>query len=304
MNINKEFVDIIKNTERTPIFVDENNLLYRAFYVFSPDKFRSAQGLPNGHLFGLCQNIRTMDKLGYEIFMCEDSNCTWRKNLNEDYKANRDHTSESGTQFWKDYSKIRDLLSDLDHAHVLHADGAEADDLMYTGATLCSLMKRKNYIFTADKDLLQSINEYTSVVRKVTLAGNEEISLGSPEYIEKFPVEPSKLPLYRAFKGDGSDNLEPPVKRLPKDLILDLVDYLYEKHTLDGYEIKKKSHDKWIKALYENWNKYMTNYKVMKLKPIEFDIIEKSSKGSYEKICKDYDLFQFLKYIHELHNNI
>ena len=81
--INSDFYNIIMKKERTPIFVDINNLLYRSYYVFSPDKFKSKQGLPNGHLFGLCQNLRTMDKLGYEIFLCEDSPCNWRKELNE-----------------------------------------------------------------------------------------------------------------------------------------------------------------------------------------------------------------------------
>lgn len=300
--INQEFLNIIENTDRIPIFVDLNNLLYRNFYVFNPDKFKSAQGLPNGHLFGLCQNIRTMDKLNYEIFLCEDSKCSWRKSLTEDYKANRDHSSESGTQFWKDYPKIRDLISDLDHAHTLLSEGFEADDLMYTGAVICDKLKKKNYIFSADKDLMQAITKYTSIVHKVTLAGNEEVTLNSKEYLDKFPVEPKKLPLYRAFKGDASDNLEAPVKRLPKDLLLDLVDYLYEHNNLSGYKIQKKSHEKWIKQLVDNWNKYSINYKVMKLNPIDFEVVKKSEPGSYMKVCNDYDLFQFLKYNNELHN--
>lgn len=296
---NSKFAEIIMNTNRKPIFCDLNNLLYRAYYVFTPDKFKSSQGLPSGHLFGLCQNIRTMDKLGYEIFLCEDSPCNWRKNLNEDYKANR-NPSEKGTEFWKDYQKIRDLISNLDHAHSLYSDGYEADDIMYSAAKLCSEAHIPCSIFSSDKDLMQALDENISIVHKVTLSGNEEILYNSDEYNEKFPVEAKKLPLYRAFKGDTSDNIEAPVKRFPKDLTLDLVDYLYENKSLKDYQLKKKSHEKWLKQLVENWQQYLGNYQLMKLNIIDFEVLDKSPKDSYKQVCKDYDLFQFYKYISEL----
>ena len=297
-NMNEDFIHIVKNTDRIPIFVDLNNLLYRAYYVFTPDRFKSKQGLPNGHLFGLCQNIRTMDKLGYEIFLCEDSPCNWRKELNEDYKATRE-PSENGTLFWKDYPKIRDLISDLPHVHSIYANNAEADDLMYSGAKICSKLGIKCMIFSADKDLMQALDDNIKIVHKVTLSGNEEVIYPSEEYNEKFPVSPEKLPIYRAFKGDASDNLNSPVKILPKDFILDLVDYLDTNGNLSNYKVKKESHKKWLKQLVDNWNSFLNNYKVMKLKVIDFEFRHKSPKGSYIEICKNYDLFQFLKYIEE-----
>lgn len=294
-----KFIDIINTTNRKPIFVDINNILYRSYYVFPPEKFKSSQGLPSGHLFGLCQNIRTMDKLNYEIFLCEDSPCEWRHHLKEEYKSNRESLG-----FYKDFQKIRDLISNLDHAHTLQSDMYEADDIMYSAAKICSELNRDCDIFTADKDLLQSLDEHITVVKKVTLKENEEIKYKSEEYNKLFPVEPKKLAIYRAFKGDSSDNLEIPVKRLPKDLLLDLVDYLYENNSLANYQIKKKSHEKWIKELINNWTNFLDNYNIMKLNKIPFNVLDKSDKNSYIKVCKDYDLFQFSKYINELEHNI
>ena len=206
------------------------------YYVFSPDKFKTKQGLPNGHLFGLCQNIRTMDKLGYEIFLCEDSKCEWRRELNEDYKANR-QPSEGGTEFWKDYPKIRDLISNMSHAHSLASSGFEADDIMYSAAKICSRNNIKCKVFTMDKDLLQALDENIDIVHKVTLKENEEIKYDSPEYWEKFPVKPELLPYFRAFKGDSSDNLIAPVKRFPKDLAIELSQYLKDNGSLKDYNI-------------------------------------------------------------------
>lgn len=291
----EDFIEILETTDRIPIFVDLNNLLYRNYFVYSPDKFVSKKGLPNGHLFGLCQGLRTMDKLGYEIFLCEDSKCEWRQQLNEDYKAQRESKG-----FHKDYPLIRDLISNLDHAHSLQAKGFEADDIMYSAANICSNKNIKCYIFSTDKDLMQALNENISIVHKITLSGNEEVSYNSDYYNEKFPVEPKKLPYYRAFKGDTSDNLPIPVKRMPKDLLLDLVDYISEHKGLAGYNIKKESHRKWIKLLIENWDTYLTNYKLMKLNNIQFLVLPKSKKDSYISVCEDYELYQYQDYIREL----
>ena len=293
----EKFLNTISNG-RTPIFVDLNNILYRMYYVFSPDKFKSSQGLPNGHLFGLCQTLRTMDKLGYEIFLCEDSKCEWRRELNEDYKSNR-QPSEGGTEFWKDYPKIRDLISNMPHVHSLASSGFEADDIMYSAAKICSRNNIKCKVFTMDKDLLQALDENIDIVHKVTLKENEEIKYDSPEYWEKFPVKPELLPYFRAFKGDSSDNLIAPVKRFPKDLAIELSQYLKDNGSLKDYNITKKSHEKWIKQLADNWSDYCKNYRVMKLNDIEFTMLEKSKLNSYQQVCKDYDLFQFYSYIKE-----
>ena len=294
----EEFIEIINNTDRIPVMVDLNNLLYRAYYVFPPEKFKSSQGLPNGHLFGLCQNLRTLDKKGYEVFLCEDCNCTWRKDLSESYKSNRDNPDRP--KFYKDFQRVRDLISNLEHFHTLYSEGYEADDIMFSAAKICSSMNKKCYIFTADKDLMQALDSNVSILHKVTLKENEEVHYNSPEYNEKFPVEACKLPYYRAFKGDTSDNLGIPVKRLPKDLLLDLVDHLYEHHSLKDYTIKKKSHEKWIKQLADNWDIYQTNFKLMKLNSIDFEVLEKSPLDSYKQVCKDYDLFQFYSYVSEI----
>ena len=287
--IDSTFYNIIKNTDRTPIFVDLNWVLYKSFFVFTPDKFKSR----------LVQLLKTLDKLKYETFLCEDSNCTWRRELNSEYKATR-NPSENGTSFWKDYPKIRELISDLPHTHALVSNGNEADDVMFSAAKICSQNGIKCFIHSADKDLLQSIDDNISILKKVTLKESEIIDANSEYYTSQFPVEPSKLPIYRAFKGDSSDNLIAPVKRFPKDLTLDLVDYLAENGAIAEYKIKKESHRKWISKLCENWELYLKNYRLMKLRIIDFSVEPRQPAGSYIHICDNYDLFQFKKYVQEI----
>ena len=295
-----DFLNLVSNSGRTPIFIDLNNLLFRYYYVFSPDRFKTPQGLPNGHLFGLCQTLKTLDRLGYISFICEDSNSSFRHKLNENYKANRD----GNVSFYKDFERIRCLISDLPNTYTLVANGYEADDVMYSAAKLCSKNNIQSLVFTMDKDLLQVLDKNTSVVHKVSLSEMEVICYNSNEYNDLFPVEPVKLPIYRAFKGDKSDNLEIPVKRLPKDLMLDLIDYLYENNSLSGYSIKKESHKKWIKQLIDNWNEFLNNYKIMKLSPIEFNVLDKFPSGSYINVCKEYNLLQFKDYIENIKKEV
>lgn len=300
--MNSELLEIISNG-RPNVVVDISWVFYRSFYVFSPDKFRTSQGIPNGHFFGLVQSLRTFTRLGYNVFLCEEGKCNFRKELNENYKATR-QPSEKGTEFWKEYPKVHDLISDLDNVYCVQNQNYESDDIMYSIAKLCSLNNIKCLIHTADKDLYQALDNNISILKKITLKSSEIVTYDSDEYSSKFPVKPFQLPLYRAFKGDTSDNLEPVIKRFPKDLLLDIVDYLTSHANLAGYEIKKDSHKKWIKQLVseECWNKFLNNYKVMKLNIVDFDFIPRSPKNSYIKICDDFELTQFKSFIESLHN--
>lgn len=293
-----KFLEIINNGKPN-VAVDISWVMYRSFYVFSPDKFTTAQGIPNGHFFGLIQCVRTLTKLGYNVFLCEEGKYNFRKELSEDYKGTR-QPSENNTEFWKDYPKIEALMSDLDNVYILKNNNYESDDIMYSVAKICSNNNIKCLIHTADKDLYQSLDNNISILKKVTLKQLDLITYDSDEYKDKFPVEPDKLPLYRAFKGDASDNLEAPVKRLPKDLLLDIVDYLSENNNLAGYQIKKPSHKKWIQKLIEAWPDFIRNYKLMKLSIIPFDFVEKPEKGSYKEICNKYELNQFKQFIESL----
>lgn len=296
----KSLQDILNETDKIPIFIDLSNILYRSMFVFKPDRFKAPNGEPNGHLFGLCQLLRTCSKKGYIIFLCADSKCEWRQNLNENYKSNRD-SSIRVVDFYEQYDIINGLLSDLPDSYFLYYENTEADDIMFSCSKICSDMKRENLILSSDKDILQALDEYTTIVHKVMLNENEEIKYKSEEYYKLFPVEPSRLAYYRTFKGDKSDNIKPIIERFPKDLMLDLVEWLSTTNEpLRKYEVKKESHKKWINKLQDNWEQFGINYCLMRLSPVDFRIKYKANPGTYEKICEEYGLYQYWSYINSL----
>lgn len=299
--------DILKGTDKIPIFIDLSNILYRSMFVFKPNKFKAPNGEPNGHLFGLCQLLRTCSKKGYIIFLCADSKCKWRQDLNENYKSNRDSSIRT-VDFYKQYDIINGLLSDLPDSYFLFYENTEADDIIFSCSKICSNMKRENLILSSDKDLLQALDEYTTIVHKVMLNENEEIKYKSEEYYKLFPVEPSRLAYYRTFKGDKSDNIKPIIDRFPKDLMLDLTEWLStDNKLLREYEVKKESHKKWIDKLKEDWEQFNINYSLIKLDLVDFKIKCKAESGTYEKLCEEYGLYQYWSYINSLkikHNNL
>lgn len=294
--------NIIKESNKIPIFIDLSNILYRSMFVFKPDKFKAPNGEPNGHLYGLCQLLRTCYKKNYLIFICADNKCEWRQELNENYKSNRDSSIRT-VDFYKQYNLINGLLSDLPDSYFLYKENTEADDIMFTGAKICSELKRQAFVLTSDKDLLQTLDEYVTVVHKVMLNENEEIKYESEEYNKLFPVRPKELAYYRAIIGDKSDNIKPVIQRFPKDLAQDIAHYLseYEWFDIGFFRPKKESHDKWITKLKDNWEQYYNNYRLMWLDKLDYiNIMDKPEKGTYKNICEEYGLYQYWSFINSI----
>ena len=75
-----------------------------------------------------------------------------------------------------------------------------------------------------------------------------------------------------------------------------------EHNSIKGYSFNKASHEKWIRLLVNNWDQYMSNYRLMKLRVVPFNIVQRSKKDSYKEVCDYYELTQFKDFIESLHN--
>lgn len=301
---NTDFVRLCKEKMKDIVLVDLSWVLYRSYFSFPQGKFVAPNGHPNGHLFGLVKLIQTLDRMGFLVFLCEDGKCEYRKNLNEHYKEGR--TSQG---FYKDYDLIHSLVNDLDNVYCLSNKEMEADDIIYSASMLVD-DNTYCYIHSADNDLYQCLKRPNVRISKSIKYGDiSSITSTSPEYTDKYPVPPRLLPMYRALRGDSSDNLPPPVPRLPKKLIVRLCDFFDKDEdsiyaAFNKFVFEKESERRWINLLKENFGSFTLNYKMMKLDVIDFDIVHKVDKGNSSSIAQEYGLYQYSNYLILKSNNV
>lgn len=256
---------------------------YKSYYVH--EDFENGNGVKTGHLYGMSNLVQRILTIAPDalIIMCEDYGAKERKELDENYKANR--KENIFTDIW-DYA--HDLYADFPNIQFAYNEGYEADDMMF------SISRIKNYnnhfiIISGDNDLMQALDSTTMIARKVTYKGLQNIITPNSDYYkEKFQdLPPEKIPIYRAIIGDKSDNLKPIKSRFPKK-----VAYYYAKNypMLDPsiFDPKEAQYLSFI----DESELYKSNLKIMQLTPIDINIQIKN-KGRSRWTMDELELAQF-----------
>jgi len=126
------------------------------------------------------------------IIFTWESNGSWRRDLLSTYKP----PNPKSKTFLKQLTDIQTILYLLNHEQY-HSMTNEADDVI---ATLASILNGNKLIYTIDKDIMQTINDYTHIYNGKTIITESDV-------IKKFNVKPSQIPDFLAIKGDTSDNI-------------------------------------------------------------------------------------------------
>ena len=208
-----------------------------------------------------------------ELYLCLDGcNTKGKKLLGDDYKSGRNESAKQNV-----YQALYTFISLLDskRIHICYNSEYESDEIIYT---LSRILEGDKCIVSGDKDLLQSINKQVSVDNRSDKLITESL------YYEKygelfFGIEPRKLPLYRAIVGDASDTLKPPVPRFPRKLAAKITkDFNYQgclptkEELISLSEKYTASEKKKINTLLDAYDKFKTNFDIMKLNVIAEDI--------------------------------
>ncbi len=118
------------------------------------------------------------------------------------YKAQR---PEMPADLVPQFDSVRRVL-DAYGVRAIEVEGEEADDCIATLSTRASKDGIRTAIVSGDLDLLQLVDERTTVV--VTRRGITDMIRYDPQAVrERFGLDPGQLPDYRGLKGDPSDNL-------------------------------------------------------------------------------------------------
>ena len=254
---------------KTLTIIDTFGFFFRSYFALPP--LRNSDGFPTGLLTGfinLIDGLHRDHKTDYIVFALDSKGKTFRHELYDAYKANRDEAPED---LKKQLPIAIDWIREMGFAS-LEKEGYEADDII---ATLAKYGKEQGLsvrIVSHDKDLYQMIENgkvvmYDSVKRK---------EITEQECFDKFGVMPKDFINFQAILGDSSDNV-PGVKGIGKVGASKLIN---QYHTLESiYEnIEQCGTPRIQKLLLESEEKAFLSRELVTMK---------------QDVFKDFDLESF-----------
>ena len=194
--------------------IDGNSYVYRAYYAIK--SLTNAKGFPTNAIFGFTNMLLKIirDKRPEGLVVSFDSpELTERHVIFEQYKATR---KETPADLVLQLPHIRKMISAF-HIKIFEMPGYEADDIIGTIAKKASSTGSYVYIVSADKDMMQLVDDRIKVYDPM-----KDRVLDRAYVIEKFGVGPERVTEYMALTGDAVDNI-PGVKGIGDKTAKDLL---------------------------------------------------------------------------------
>jgi len=213
------------------VIIDVHNTLYAGYHAFvgkltSNSKYNTthAQAAIYGFFRIVTSRLKHLPHFSH-VFLCFDEGQSFRYKLYPEYKSHRKNKTSVNTEEQEEIRKgIRDALKDLYDLqgclpwYCVRRPDTEGDDLI---AALCcqTYGQVHKQIISADKDILQLVNPWTTVWNRKTeiTAANfaEQVSVKLTRNSKKagktterlFFNDPTEWYLFRILTGDKSDSI-------------------------------------------------------------------------------------------------
>ena len=192
---------------KTLILIDGHALAFRQYYALERTNMKTKDGTPTWAVYGFFKAIFDLlknenlapDSIGVAF---DVSHHTFRTELYEDYKANRETMPDSlSTQM----GFICEGLNAFG-IPIYTKEGFEADDLIGTISARASQRGDETLILTGDQDSFQLVDKEGLV--KVLIPSQGILKeYGWEQVYEKLGVYPNQVVDYKALRGDTSDNI-------------------------------------------------------------------------------------------------
>nr|MCR5698584.1 DNA polymerase I [Treponemataceae bacterium] len=205
--------------DKTLYIIDSYGLIYRSYYAFISRPLVNEKNENVSALYGFFNNLLSLiqkNDVKYMAAAFDSIGKTFRHVMYPEYKATRQKTPEDL------HAQIPFIQETLEKAGVkiLQNEGFEADDII---ASLCKKANENGWncrILSSDKDLMQLVNEKTSMIKsdKIggwTLSGIEEVQ-------KEWGVMPEQMLDILSLVGDTADNV-PGVKGIGEKTAIKLL---------------------------------------------------------------------------------
>jgi DNA polymerase-1 len=197
--------------------IDASGYVYRAFHALPA--LTTTRGVPTNAVYGFTTMLTKLlrEERPPAIAVVFDApGETFRDELFGDYKANRTPMAD---ELRPQLGYVRRVVEAL-RLPVIEVPGVEADDVIGTLAAQAGRAGLGTVIVTADKDMMQLVDERTTMLD--TVRGRR---IGPAEVRERFGVEPLLVPDVLGLMGDSIDNI-PGVKGIGEKTAMRLVSQL------------------------------------------------------------------------------
>lgn len=186
--------------------LDAYALIFRGYYAFIKNPRINSKGLNTSAIMGFMNSLLEVirrEKPDYLAVAFDKGGSTFRLEMFEAYKANRDETPEA-IKIAVPY--IHQLLQSM-QIPIIEKEGYEADDLIGTLAKQAEKEGYQVYMVTPDKDFAQLVSENIFVYRPARMGNDIEI-WGVEEVKQKFEIErPEQVIDFLGMMGDAVDNI-------------------------------------------------------------------------------------------------
>jgi len=186
-------------SEKKLFLIDGNSLLYRSYYAIR--QLSTSQGFPTNAIYGFIMTLRKIveqEKPKYLGIVFDTGRPTIRHKVFKEYKAHRKPMPEDLIPQVPVLKKVIQAMN----IPLFEYENYEADDVLGSLARRASAKKIPSVIVTTDKDLLQIVDECTSVFNPA-----KEVYLDENKVKEFFGVSPSQVVDVLTLWGDASDNV-------------------------------------------------------------------------------------------------
>ncbi len=198
------------------LIVDGNSLANRAFYALP--FLSNHEGNPSGAVFGFANiliKLIQQENPSYILVAFDHARKTFRNDIYSEYKMQRKATPP---ELISQFPVIKEMLKTM-NIKTFELGGIEADDII---GTVTKLYKGEKIILSGDRDLLQLIDDETSVW--LTKKGVTELDkVDEKRLLELFNLKPYQIIDLKGLMGDSSDNI-PGVRGIGEKTALTLLE--------------------------------------------------------------------------------
>jgi DNA polymerase-1 len=194
------------STQKRLFLLDAYALIFRGYFAFIKNPRINSKGMDTSAIMGFMNALMDVikrEKPDHLAVAFDKGGSTYRYEMYQEYKANRDETPEA-IKIAVPY--IQQLLKAM-HIPIIEVPGFEADDLIGTLAKQAEKEDFKVFMVTPDKDFAQLVSENIFMYKPARMGNDIEI-WGIPEVLAKFEIErPEQVIDYLGMMGDAADNI-------------------------------------------------------------------------------------------------